>query len=202
MTKTSAKLSFKEYLTFDDSTDNRYELADGQLVMVPLPTADHADEVDVLLEVFRAEIRRLSLPWKATDKAGVYIGKSPKTGKDYSRTPDVCVLMQAAWLELKAQGLAAVLRTPPLLVVEVVSTNWEVDYIDKLDEYQRLGIPEYWIVDYLAVGSRDLIGDPKQPTVSVYQLVEGQYQVNQFRGNEQIISAIFPELKLTVAQML
>lgn len=202
MTKTSVKLSFKEYLTFDDSTDNCYELVDGELLMVPLPTADHADEVDVLLEVFRAEIRRLSLPWKVTDKAGVYIGKSPKTGKDYSRTPDVCVLMQGAWSELKIQGSAAVLRTPPLLVVEVVSTNWEVDYIDKLDEYQRLGIFEYWIVDYLAVGSRDLIGDPKQPTVSIYQLVEGQYQVNQFRGNEQIISATFPELKLTVDQIL
>lgn len=202
MTKTSAKLSFKEYLTYDDSTDNRYELVDGELLMVPLPTADHADEVDILLEVFRAEIRRLSLPWKVTDKAGVYIGKSPKTGKDYSRTPDVCVLIQAAWSELKTQGSAAVLRTPPLLVVEVVSTNWEVDYIDKLDEYQRLGIFEYWIVDYLAVGSRNLIGDPKQPTVSIYQLVEDQYQVNQFRGNEQIISATFPELKLTVDQML
>jgi hypothetical protein len=49
----------------------------------------HADEVDFLLEVFRAEIRRQSLPWKVTDKVGVYIGKSPKTGKDYSRTPDV-----------------------------------------------------------------------------------------------------------------
>ncbi|WP_414583793.1 hypothetical protein [Scytonema sp. PCC 10023] len=23
----------------------------------------------------------------------------------------------------------------------------EVYYVDKLDEYQRLGIPEYWIVD-------------------------------------------------------
>jgi Uma2 family endonuclease len=28
--------------------------------------------------------------------------------------------------------------------------NWDNDYIDKLDEYQRLGILEYWIVDYLA----------------------------------------------------
>jgi Uma2 family endonuclease len=32
---------------------------------------------------------------------------------------------------------------PLELAVEVVSTNWEDDYIDKLDECQRLGIPEY-----------------------------------------------------------
>jgi len=43
------------------------------------------------------------------------------------------------------------------VAVEVVSTNWEDDYIDKLDEYQRLGIQEFWIVDYLAMGSRDLL---------------------------------------------
>jgi Uma2 family endonuclease len=59
---------------------------------------------------------------------------------------------------------------PIQLAVEVVSTNWEDDYIDKLDEYQRLGIAEYWIVDYLAIGSRNYLGNPKVPTVFVYQL--------------------------------
>jgi Uma2 family endonuclease len=44
------------------------------------------------------------------------------------------------------------MREPIQLAVEVVSTNWEDDYIDKLDKYSRLGIPEYWIVDYLAMG--------------------------------------------------
>lgn len=34
---------------------------------------------------------------------------------------------------------------PIQLAVEVTSTNCDDDYIDKLDEYQRLGIPEYWI---------------------------------------------------------
>ncbi|WP_448561002.1 Uma2 family endonuclease [Trichothermofontia sp.] len=53
------------------------------------------------------------------------------------------------------------MREPIQLVVEVVSTNWEDDYIDKLDKYDRLDISEYWIVDYLALGSRRYLGNPK-----------------------------------------
>ena len=48
--------------------------------------------------------------------------------------------------------------------------TYDYKYIDKLDEYQRLGISEYWIVDYLALGSRNYLGNPKVPTVFVYLL--------------------------------
>ncbi|MEQ8957682.1 MAG: Uma2 family endonuclease, partial [Coleofasciculus sp. C2-GNP5-27] len=44
MTQTPVKnLTFEDYLSYDDGTDNIYELVDGKLVMVPLPTADHGD---------------------------------------------------------------------------------------------------------------------------------------------------------------
>ena len=81
-------------------------------------------------------------------------------------------------------------------------TNWDDDYIDKLDEYERLGIKEYWIVDYLAIASLNYLGNPKIPTVFVYYLVDGKYQVQSFQGQDTIISNIFPELKLTVAQII
>ncbi|KAB8332179.1 hypothetical protein SD80_022070 [Scytonema tolypothrichoides VB-61278] len=45
------------------------------------------------------------------------------------------------------------------------------------------------------------IGNPKQPTISVYQLVEGEYQVTQFRGGNYIQSPTFPELVLTAEQI-
>ena len=61
MVKTPIKLNFEEYLTYDDGTDNRYELVDGSLVMVPLPTADHGDTIDLLLDSFRTYIRRQKL---------------------------------------------------------------------------------------------------------------------------------------------
>ncbi|MFM8007203.1 MAG: Uma2 family endonuclease, partial [Dolichospermum sp.] len=87
------------------------------------------------------------------------------------------------------------------LVIEVVSTNWQDDYYKKLGDYEKLGIPEYWIVDYLALGSKRFIGNPKQPTISIHELIEGEYQVSQFTGSELILSSTFPELKLTAEQI-
>jgi Uma2 family endonuclease len=95
------------------------------------------------------------------------------------------------------------------LIVEVVSTNWRDDYYKKRADYVgrspsrrvEMGIPEYWIVDYAALGGRDFIGNPKQPTISVYYLVEGEYQVSQFRQGDIIQSPTFPELNLTADQI-
>ncbi|PSB51797.1 hypothetical protein C7B67_09635 [filamentous cyanobacterium Phorm 6] len=60
----------------------------------------------------------------------------------------------------------------------------------------------YWIVDYLGLGGRRYIGNPKQPTLSVYQLVDGEYELMKFQGHDRIESAAFPELNLTAQQVL
>ncbi|MGI2904127.1 hypothetical protein [Tolypothrix sp. VBCCA 56010] len=39
-----------------------------------------------------------------------------------------------------------------------------------------------WIVDYLAIASRNYLGNPKVPSVFVYQLINGEYQVQQIRS--------------------
>ena len=72
----------------------------------------------------------------------------------------------------------------------MVSTNREDDYVDKVEEYQGLGIPEYWIVD-----GRDSI-------VSVLLLDDGRYNRTEFRGSERIISRVFPMFVLTAEQVL
>lgn len=185
-------LTFDEYLTYTDDRDRRYELVEGELQLVPLPTAMHGDTVDFLLERLRREISRQGLPWKDTDKAGVYIGKNPTTEKEYSRTPDVCVMTQAQWESLKADaGGAAVLISAPLLVIEVVSPDSQkIDYEDKEAEYSRVKIPEYWIVDRSA------------SQVLVLQLCEGKYKVTKFLAGQIILSPTFPELELSVDAIL
>jgi Uma2 family endonuclease len=193
MTQTPLKnLTFEQYLTYDDGTDNLYELVDGELVMVPLPTADHGDTIDLLLEAFREQIRRSGQSWKVKDKAGVYTGKNPVTGKERSRAPDVCVMTAAQWDELKGdKRSAAVLRTPPLLVVEVVSPgSRKIDYESKQSEYESIKIPESWIVDL------------RKSQISVLLLTDAGYETTVFAGNQQIISPTFPELTLTASQVL
>ena len=55
--------------------------------------------------------------------------------------------------------------------------------------------------DYLAKGSARYIGSPKEPTISIYQLIDGEYQGNLFKQDQRLISGIFPELNLTANQI-
>jgi len=102
------------------------------------------------------------------------------------------------------------------LVVEVVSTavassretrpthcltNWRDDYFTKLGQYEAMSIPEYWIIDYAALGGKRFLGDPKQPTISIYSLVGEEYEVSQFRSDDLIVSPSFPHLSLTAKQI-
>jgi len=53
------------------------------------------------------------------------------------------------------------------LIVEVTSTNWGGYYALKMEQYETMGIQEYWIIDYLGLGGRGFMGNPKQPTFSL-----------------------------------
>ena len=196
MIQATKKITFEEFLELRPD-DGRFELVDGEIVRI-LATRQHENVADFILFALNDEVKRLNLNYKVSDR--IVVATRTRNSTEQGRHPDVSVVDRTIW----DSNLAAysALREPLQLAVEVVSTNWEDDYIDKLDEYQRLGIPEYWIVDYLAIGSRDCIGYPKVPTISVYQLVEGEYQVSQFRGSERIVSPTFPELTLTVEEVL
>ena len=187
-----SQLTFSEYLVYDDGTDNCYELVDGELVMVPLPTAEHSDLVDLIRDIFREQVRLKGYPWLVKSDVGVYTGINPLSRKDRSRTPDICVLTQAQWAFLKAnQKSPAVLKTPPVLVVEIVSQGSRTtDYESKRTEYESAKVPEYWIVDLI------------EQRVTVLTLFEGSYQQQVFTGSDRIATTNFPELELSVEQVL
>jgi Uma2 family endonuclease len=143
------------------------------------------------------KIRRLNLPYLTSYKTLV-----KAAGSEY--LPDLIVLDRTYLPQDPYWAKYSTISEGPSakLVVEVVSTNWRDDYLTKLRDYESLGIAEFWIVDYLALGAVRYLGQPKQPTVSVYSLVEGEYQVEQFRGGDRIISAVFPDLQLAANQIL
>ncbi len=196
-TPTKQKLTFEQFLE-QYPEDGRYELVDGELVRI-LATRRHENVADFIEDAFRDEVKRLSLNYKVSGR--IVLATIAKAGTEQGRHPDVSIVDKTLWDSNPSAYTA--LREPIQLVVEVVSTNWEDDYVDKLDEYQRLGITEYWIVDYLAIGSREYLGNPKEPSVFIYRLDEsGQYPFTRFQGADRIVSATFPELVLTVEQIL
>jgi len=191
------ELNFDQFLE-QCPEDGRYELVDGKMVR-KLATRIHYDVAGLIMDAIKDEIKRLQLNYVVNDVAAVLT--TNKKGKEQGRHPDVSVINRDVWRSdrLNHRGI----REPIQLAVEVVSTNWEDDYIDKLEEYERLGIPEYWIVDYLAIGSRDYLGDPKLPSVLIFTLdTEGKYQMTIFQNSDRIVSPTFPELNLTVEQIM
>ncbi len=196
-TITAKKLSFAQFLQQYPNGEGVFELVDGEIVKVQ-PIKAHKNVARWLLFAFNDEIRRNNLSY-IVDQT-IIIKTSTSDGKERGRNPDVSVVSEAEW-NSNVSAYAA-LTKPIQLAVEVVSTNWEDDYIDKLAEYQRLGIAEYWIVDYLAIASRSYLGYPKVPTVSVYQLIDDEYQVQTFTANTPIISPTFGQLELTTEQIV
>jgi Uma2 family endonuclease len=197
-TQPKQMLTFEQFVKQLPDEEGRYELVNGEIVRI-LPIRLHEDVADFLIKQFDREVDRVPLNYRVSGR--FMLRTFTPNGTEQGRHPDVTVVDKTVW---KSQPFAySALIEPPQLVVEVVSTNWEDDYIDKLDEYQRLGIPEYWIVDYLALGSRNYLGNPKEATVFVYLLDEnGVYQMTAFRGSDRIISRTFPELALTAEQVL
>ncbi|MEG4422997.1 MULTISPECIES: Uma2 family endonuclease [unclassified Microcoleus] len=197
MVQTKTKLTFADFLEKYPDGSGIYELVNGEIVKVEATRA-HKNVARFLVKSFDRESDRLGLDY-IVDK-DIVLRTVTASGQEQGRNPDVGVVKASVW-NSNIRGYGA-LTEPIQLAVEVTSTNWEDDYVDKLDEYQRLGIYEYWIVDYLAIASRAYLGNPKIPTVFVYSLENGSYLVQSFTGNERIMSKTFPELEITVEQLV
>ena len=191
-------LSFEQFVKQLPDEEGRYELVNGEIVRI-LPIRLHETLAEFLSDAFKDDVKRLKLNYWVSGR--IVVRTLTPNGKEQGRNPDVSVVDKTVG-DSDPFAYSALIE-PLQLAVEIVSTNWEDDYIDKLDEYQRLGISEYWIVDYLALGSRNYLGNPKEPNVFVYLLDEnGVYQMTAYRGTERIISRTFPELALTAEQVL
>jgi Uma2 family endonuclease len=191
-------LTFEQWLEQLPDQEGRYELVNGEIMRI-LAARQHENVADLIARLFDKEVERRNLNYRVSGR--IVVRTLTQDGKEQGRHPDVSVVDRTLW-DSQPTAYSAMLD-PLQLAVEVVSTNWEDDYIDKLDEYQRLGIAEYWIVDYLALGSRNYLGNPKVPTVFVYLFDEnGIYQANAYRGEERIVSRTFPELAIAAEQIL
>ncbi|MEM7726283.1 MAG: Uma2 family endonuclease [Cyanobacteria bacterium P01_A01_bin.45] len=200
MTQALPKLiTFEEFIDWlPENSGVRYELHNGNIIEMAQPVGEHEEVTGFLSIEIAFEVKNLKLPYSIPNKV---IVKPPQ--KDTGYFPDILVLDRSNLsnepLWKKASTLSSGASIP--LVIEVVSTNWRDDYHFKYADYEEMGIPEYWIVDYVALGGRNFIGNPKEPTISLCNLVDGEYQITKFQNDEQIISPIFPDLKLTANQI-
>ncbi|MEO1352023.1 MAG: Uma2 family endonuclease [Cyanobacteria bacterium J06635_15] len=191
-------LSFDEFLARYGG-DNRYELIDGEVFDLE-PTGQHEEVAAFITTKVCVQIDGAGLPWFVLQR-GLF---RPDNAGMTAFRPDVAVVDRA---ELAKEPLwsdqSSLTRGRSIkFVAEVVSSNWQNDYARKVEDYAALGIHEYWIADYAGLGGIRHIGKPKQPTLSICTLVDGEYEIQLLRGNQPIVSATFPGLNLTAAQVL
>ena len=180
-------MTLEEYLTYDDGTDARYELVNGELVEMP-SESDLNNAIAIILIAAFLQVVPASLLRRGTE---IVVSGSRAT----ARVPDVMVLTEEAATALSGSSRSIILldMPSPQLVVEVVSRgldNEKRDYRHKRSEYAARKIPEYWIVD------------PEQKRVTLLTLVEGLYEEVVFTGSDRLLCPTFPTLQLTAGQVL
>ncbi len=181
----TTRLTVANYLALDDAFEGRREFVDGDIIKMP-PESNLNALISVFLLVSLA--RFVPITWlRHKDVELVVSGRV--------RMPDLIVLGEALAPVLFASGQSTITTDmpAPVLVVEVVSpgkANEDRDYRFKRSEYATRGIPEYWIVD------------PVKGKVVVLLLVDGLYESVDYSGSDRVISSLFPQLQLTVEQVL
>ena len=192
-------VSFEQFIDwYPDDSEYRYELRRGVIIQMPKPRGRHSELAGFIHDKLAIEIRRSKVHYAIPHEGTIKI--SDDTGYD----PDVLVLDRAALADEPLWQKASTVEkgTSVKLAVEVVLTNWQDDYEVKLAAYEAMGIAEYWIVDYAGLGGVRHLGRPKQPTLTICTLVEGEYEVSRLRGGKPIVSPLFPGLSLTAEGIL
>jgi Uma2 family endonuclease len=190
-------LSFEEFLAQYPENAGRYELIEGEVVEVR-PTGPHENIGGFIALKLGVLIDRDDLPF-TIPRTCVVKPERPNAGY----IPDVAVLdarelpNEPLWEKSSTVCHGKTIK----LVVEVVSTNWRDDYGLKLADYEAMGIAEYWIVDFRALGAARVIGQPKQPTLTICTLGDDGYQLQRFTAEMPLTSQVFPDLSLTAQQI-
>jgi Uma2 family endonuclease len=181
-------MTLEEYLDYDDGTDTRYELVDGELVEMPTESPENCQLAKLLMFELAKHV-----PIALINLKDLEIAVSGRRAK--VRLPDLAVLSEEGQAALAGQRRNTITQEmpPPVLVVEVVSPgpeNRDRDYRYKRTEYAARAIAEYWIID------------PEMQQVTVCLWVNGQYEDRVYQGDGPIQSTVIPGFGLSAAQVL
>ena len=174
MSTQRVKITYQDYLQLPE--EQRYEVLEGDLRMVPAPDVPHQEVLSRLNDIFGDFIKRQGL-------GKVYFAPMDVIlDEDTVVQPDLLVIRKERLSILKREGI----RGAPDLVVEVLSpSNAHRDRGIKRQLYGRYGVQEYWLVD------------PQEHTVEVTVQQNGALQtVSIAKDGDSVRSALFADLFL------
>jgi Uma2 family endonuclease len=183
MSRAKIRFTYRDYRALPESETARYELLDGDLVMVPSPTFTHQRIVANLMRLLQRDIRQAQLGMVLAAPLDVVLGG---TGEEDVVQPDVLFISRERMSIVRDE----VVREAPDLVVEVLSpATASRDRTYKRTLYARHGVKEYWLVD------------PETRTVEVLVLGEtGFGREGIFTGSAAVTSSVLPGLQFSAAE--
>jgi Uma2 family endonuclease len=188
---TDRRMTLTEFLTYDDGTEQRYELVNG--VLIEMASESTINTWIAMYLAFAFGSLGLSA-YRVGVKQKVEVPSQLVTARD----PDLMIHSEesAAAIADRTEACLKQNEPNPLIIIEIVSPgiestdNYQRDYVQKPREYADRGILEFWRVD------------PDRKWVQMGILTAGNYQFETFRGKDTIVSPTFPTLNLTAEQVL
>lgn len=126
---TRRRMTWEQYWQLPE--DLRAEYSDGEVLVNPPPSVQHQQICRRLANILDAQLSGAVV----VEGAGWKLSEH----RPRLRIPDIVVLRE--------QPAGAVVTEPPLVAVEVLSTNGSNDLVRKAIEYRDAGAGQYWIVD-------------------------------------------------------
>ena len=187
--KTPRRISYEEYMDLVNSSDQRYELIDGEIYLLASPRFDHQIVVNEIAGRFYNYFRGKSCRSLTSPLDVKLFGFATKFEEDPNVVqPDIIVICDADKVneDNKYEGV-------PALIVEVLSPSTKgKDMVTKLNLYMKSGVLEYWIVDLKSKSITQYFFSQERDIDSLNTLKEGDtIKSTNFKGLEIQISDIF-----------
>ena len=169
--------TYQDWLDFDQNSDTRSELIDGQIYLMSAPSRRHQA---VTGEIYR----QLSNNLRGKSCRPYVSPFAVRLEKDTLVMPDVVVICDPKKLTDAGSDGA------PDLIIEVLSpSTTRHDKYTKFMLYLRAGVPEYWIVD------------PDNNAVTVYRLAENGYVATVFTDADKATMNALPGFEIDLAEV-
>jgi Uma2 family endonuclease len=178
------RMRFADFIDADFEEGWLYELARGRIVVTNVPGPSHGRIVMRLEDL---------LAFYGRDHPGIIKYRASGSGCRIrlptmvsDRHPDVAV-----YLTPEPTGPDPWTRWVPALVVEVISRgSRRRDDVEKRDEYLRVGVLEYWVID------------PKRREMSVHSRAGDTWEIATVRTNAIHRTHLLPGLEVRPADLI
>lgn len=177
-------MTLEDWAALDEDVEG--ELVDGRLVEEEMPSFVHEAVVSWLIRVLGAHF---------VPRGGFVLGSEFKVaiGPRRGRKGDTLVFMAG---RPRPAGAASMTRTPPDIVVEVVTPtprDARRDRVDKRADYAAAGVRRYWVIDPEVRVVEALQLGPDGRYVEALVVSGGQYEVPGCDGFVLDVDAMWSE---------